>query len=164
MRARATSAVSAFESMSRHYRAMGTSMVLGQTPMPYLQGRMVGGSLPINGAICWRMPEDVHTTWLQRDPSLAEHLSWQALEARTTELEARGMSTPRTMASLGLKTFSWPAVPRPWGLRTGPFDATCMRAKVLDFAFKAVPKGTNSRSTGAFLPTQKPREPMCGRP
>ena len=35
--------LSAFDSMASHYRDLGTSTVLGRAPIPYLQGRMVGG-------------------------------------------------------------------------------------------------------------------------
>src|SRR5262249_30637809 len=78
----------AFTAMAETYRAMGASIVLGPAPVPYVQGRMVGGSSPINGAICWRLPRDVHQTWLDADPALGETLSWEALEAATDDIEA----------------------------------------------------------------------------
>lgn len=81
--------LSAFDSMALMYRDMGASVVLGPSPMPYLQGKMVGGSSPINGAICWRMPKDVYAEWVAADPALGEALPWQALEDVTDALEAR---------------------------------------------------------------------------
>jgi choline dehydrogenase-like flavoprotein len=93
----------AFRAMTEHYRAMGASVALGPAPMPYLQGRMVGGSSPINGAICWRMPKDVHAEWLRDDPALSEALPWDALEASTDAIEARLGVAPTDAAVAGPK-------------------------------------------------------------
>jgi choline dehydrogenase-like flavoprotein len=42
----------------RLYREMGTSMALGTSPMPFLQGVAVGGTSVVNGAISWRFSEE----------------------------------------------------------------------------------------------------------
>ncbi len=68
---------SSFASMAAAYRDMGASVVFGPAPIPFVQGKMVGGSSPINGAICWRMPRDIYDAWIQADPALADGL-WQA--------------------------------------------------------------------------------------
>ena len=93
----------AFGAMSRLYRDMGSSVVLGAAPIPYLQGRMVGGSSPINGAICWRMPRDVWDEWCVADPSLRDALPWDELEALTDEIEARLGVAPTDPAVAGRK-------------------------------------------------------------
>ena len=80
---------SAFGAMAASYRGMGASVVLGSAPMPYVQGRMVGGSSPINGAICWRLPRDVYDVWVADDPALGDALPWSSLEVATDEIEAR---------------------------------------------------------------------------
>ena len=95
--------LSAFHSMAATYRDMGASVVLGPSPMPFLQGKMVGGSSPINGAICWRMPRDVYDEWITRDPALADALPWDALEATTDALEARLDVRPTDPAIAGKK-------------------------------------------------------------
>jgi len=46
-------------------RDMGTETTSGSTPMPLLQGRLVGGSTAINSGIIWRMPEDVRRHWTE---------------------------------------------------------------------------------------------------
>jgi len=81
--------LSAFGAMSTLYRGMGATVVLGAGPIPYVQGRMVGGSSPINGAICWRLPRDVHEEWCAADPALRDALPWEEIEAVTEALEAR---------------------------------------------------------------------------
>ncbi|RLB47778.1 MAG: hypothetical protein DRJ42_24640 [Deltaproteobacteria bacterium] len=49
--------------MGRAVRGMGTQATLGKTPIPLIQGRLVGGSTAINSGIIWRMPDDVRRQW-----------------------------------------------------------------------------------------------------
>lgn len=79
----------AFDAMADLYRGMSATVVLGKAPIPYVQGRMVGGSSPVNGAICWRTPRDVWEAWVAADPALAEAWPWEALEEATDAVEAR---------------------------------------------------------------------------
>jgi len=95
--------LSAFGSMSASYRSSGASVVVGSSPIPYLQGRMVGGSSPINGAICWRMPRDVYDEWTAADPALAEALPWDDVEVATDAIEARLGVAPTEAAVAGRK-------------------------------------------------------------
>ena len=81
--------LSAFASMAGYYRGMGATVVAGAAPFPLVQGRMVGGSSPINGAICWRLPRDVYDGWVSADEALADALPWEELERLTDEVEAR---------------------------------------------------------------------------
>ncbi|NOY89686.1 MAG: GMC family oxidoreductase [Deltaproteobacteria bacterium] len=94
---------SALRSMSTQYRDWGASVVLGRAPMPYVQGRMVGGGSPINGAICWRLPRDVWAEWVDADPSLADALPFDELESITGELERRLGVSPTDAAIAGRK-------------------------------------------------------------
>lgn len=80
---------SGVRSMSALYRDMGTSIALGDNPMPYLQGRAVGGTSVINGAICWEFPENIHRAWVDADPGLGEVLPFEALRAAERELASR---------------------------------------------------------------------------
>lgn len=79
---------SGFAAMAASYRSLGASMVLGSAPVPYVQGRRVGGSSPINGAICWRLPADVHQEWIRDDPGL-EALPFAEIDEISAALEAR---------------------------------------------------------------------------
>jgi choline dehydrogenase-like flavoprotein len=51
----------------------GATTTLGRAPVPYLEGRCVGGSTVINGGMCWRTPEEVLDRWAHemRLPDLA---------------------------------------------------------------------------------------------
>jgi len=48
------------EAFVRLFRDQATQVAMGRSVMPILQGRCVGGTTVINGAIVWRLPEDVH--------------------------------------------------------------------------------------------------------
>ena len=50
--------------MGAAVRHFGTQATVGSTPIPLLQGRLVGGSTAINSGIIWRMPEDVRRQWI----------------------------------------------------------------------------------------------------
>src|SRR5262249_12050926 len=54
----------------RLYRDAGTSMILGNPPIIFAEGRCVGGSTVINGGMTWRTPEPVLTRW-ERELGLA---------------------------------------------------------------------------------------------
>lgn len=90
---------SSFGAMSRLYENMGTSLALGRMPIPYLQGRAVGGTSVINGAICWRVPRDVYDEWTEQDPAFANAIPWEELEAVTDEVE-RDLNVAPTDASI----------------------------------------------------------------
>ena len=70
-----------FSAMAMLYRDMGANVALGNAPMPVLQGRAVGGTSVVNGAISWRLPEDVRAQWVAADPALAG--TFDADELRT---------------------------------------------------------------------------------
>ena len=64
---------------------------------------MVGGSSPINGAICWRLPADVHHRWIRDDRALVDALPWDVIESVTDALEARLHIEPTDPAVAGPK-------------------------------------------------------------
>jgi len=76
-----------FSAMSRLYRDMGTSITRGLYPIPYLQGKVVGGTSVVNGAISWRLPKDVYDRWLESEPALAESMPWEKIERITDRVE-----------------------------------------------------------------------------
>jgi choline dehydrogenase-like flavoprotein len=48
------------EAFMRLFRDRGTQVAMGRSVMPVLQGRCLGGTTVVNGAIVWRLPEDVY--------------------------------------------------------------------------------------------------------
>ena len=79
--------VDGFSSMALLYRDMGANVALGNAPMPVLQGRAVGGTSVVNGAISWRLPEDVRAGWVAADPGLEQTLDAGTLSALFDEIE-----------------------------------------------------------------------------
>lgn len=80
---------SGLQAMRRLYRDMGTSIAFGNAPMPYLQGRVVGGTSVVNGAISWRLPREIVEEWIRMDPGLSEGLSPEAVADAEDRVEAR---------------------------------------------------------------------------
>jgi len=77
-----------FSAMSKLYRDMGASVMMGRPPMPVLQGRVVGGTSVVNGAISWRLPKDVYDEWVRADPALDDALGWHRIEEALDEVES----------------------------------------------------------------------------
>ncbi len=92
-----------FSAMARLYRDMGANVALGNAPMPVLQGRVVGGTSVVNGAISWRLPEDVRAGWVQDDPALGETLDAATLRQLFDGIEADLGIAPTTDAVAGPK-------------------------------------------------------------
>jgi len=51
------------ESIPRLYRDAAATVILGTPPIPYVEGRSVGGSTVINGGMAYRAPERVLEEW-----------------------------------------------------------------------------------------------------
>lgn len=54
------------ESVPRLYREAGATVILGSPPIPFMEGRCVGGSTVINGGMTWRTPERILAEWSAR--------------------------------------------------------------------------------------------------
>ncbi|MBK7973243.1 MAG: GMC family oxidoreductase [Deltaproteobacteria bacterium] len=80
---------SGVRALARLYRDMGTSIAFGRAPMPFLQGRAVGGTSVVNGAICWRFSRETLDDWVRADPALRDALPWESLERVEDEIEER---------------------------------------------------------------------------
>lgn len=142
--------LSAFGAMSATYRASGASVVVGRAPIPYLQGRMVGGSSPINGAICWRMPRDVYDEWIAADPALADALPWAELEGAMDEVEGRLGVAPTDPAVAGRKNELMARGAEALGLEHRPIRRNVRDCEGLGRCMQGCPKG-RKRSTDLTL-------------
>jgi choline dehydrogenase-like flavoprotein len=138
------------DAMALMYREMSASVVLGAAPIPYIQARMVGGSSPINGAICWRLPRDVYDSWLHADPALAEALPWEVIEAQTDALEARLHVTPTDPTIAGPKNLLMAKGAEALGLAHRPIRRNVAGCEGLGRCLQGCPKG-RKRSVDATL-------------
>ncbi len=96
-------AASGVRALAMLYRDMGTSLALGNVSMPYLQGRVVGGTSVINGAISWRFPEEVLAEWAAADRAVGEALPHARIAAAEERLEERLGVAPTDAAVAGEK-------------------------------------------------------------
>jgi choline dehydrogenase-like flavoprotein len=82
------------EAFFRLFRDAGTQVASGRSVIPVLQGRCVGGTTVVNGAIVWRMPEDAYERCFG---AIGAHdaIPLRALEARFDRIE-RDLSVDTT--------------------------------------------------------------------
>lgn len=87
------------ESVPRLYRDASATVILGKPPIPYVEGRCVGGSTVINGGMAYRPPERVLDDWAART-GLRE-LGPKALEPLFDRVERRVSAAPSLEDSVG---------------------------------------------------------------
>lgn len=133
--------VASFDAMALLYRDLSASVVLGAPPMPFVQARMVGGSSPINGAICWRLPRDVHEEWALAEPALRDALPWDVLERTTDELEARLGVAPTDPRVAGPKNELMARGAEALGLEHRPIRRNVRECEGLGRCVQGCPKG-----------------------
>lgn len=47
-------------------RGGGATVIMGRSPIPYLEGKVLGGSTVLNGGMCWRTPPAVLEEWSEK--------------------------------------------------------------------------------------------------
>ena len=85
--------------IKRLYRNAGSAPILGRPNIIFSEGRCVGGSTVINGAMSWRTPDKVLKRW-QWEHGLVE-LTPQALDPFFTQVEQRVSVGPQDPESVG---------------------------------------------------------------
>ena len=89
----------ATESVPRLFRDASSTMIVGNAPIPYLEGRCVGGSTVLNGGMAWRAPEEILAGWEQSTG--AAELGPAGMERRFAEVERRVWAGPQLPVSVG---------------------------------------------------------------
>lgn len=74
------------EAFMRLFRDKGTQVAMGRSVIPILQGRCVGGTTVVNGAIVWRLPEDAYERAFGRIGA-RDALPLRELDARMDRIE-----------------------------------------------------------------------------
>ena len=85
---------SGIRAMASMYREMGTSVALGPSPIPYLQGVAVGGTSVVNGAISWRFSNETLDGWIASDAGLRGTLDPDRIRSHEDALWERLGITP----------------------------------------------------------------------
>ncbi|MCB9741367.1 MAG: GMC family oxidoreductase [Alphaproteobacteria bacterium] len=91
-------AETALEAFATLYRDGGATTTLGLEPMPLLQGRCVGGTTVVNGAIQVPLPRDVWEAWPASFRALAP---WEALQAAQERMDGELHVAPTPEALRG---------------------------------------------------------------
>jgi choline dehydrogenase-like flavoprotein len=81
------------------YRNAGTAVIMGKPNIVFAEGRCVGGSTVINGALSWRTPEKVLKRW-QWENGLT-NLSMEKLDPFFSKVEERVNVRPQDPESVG---------------------------------------------------------------
>ena len=85
------------ESIPRLYRDASATVIFGSPPIPYVEGRCVGGTTVINGGMAYRPPERVLDDWSHISPELGA----AALEPYFRGVEERVHAAPQSDVSVG---------------------------------------------------------------
>lgn len=87
------------ESVPRLYRDASATVIMGAPPIPFIEGRCVGGSTTINGGMTWRAPERITQHWVEKS-GLSE-LSSRELEPLFERVERDISARPQLAESIG---------------------------------------------------------------
>lgn len=141
-----------FTAMARLYRDLGTSVLLGNAPMPFLQGRVVGGTSVINGAISWRLPRDVYDEWVAADPALGRALPWDEVEAALDRVEADLNIHPTEPEVAGLNNSLLAQGAEALGLEHRPISRNVEGCRGLGRCLQGCPEGHKASLDRTYLP------------
>ena len=141
-----------FTAMARLYRAMGATVSRGAPMMPMVQGRVVGGTSVVNGAISWRLPRDVHQQWLDADPALDESLDWHALEALFDRIEDHLNIRPTDDAIAGPNNLLLARGAEALGLEHRPIARNVRGCRGLGRCLQGCPEGNKLSMDLSYLP------------
>ena len=142
----------AFSAMSHLDRDMGASVTWGRAPMPYLQGRAVGGTSVVNGAISWRLPHDVWEEWAAADPQLGEAWDWSLLERITADIETDLGIAPTDPAVAGAKNLLMAKGAQELGLEHRPIARNVRGCEGLGRCLQGCPRGHKQSMERTYLP------------
>ncbi len=142
---------SGFEAMARWYRDLGMTVALGPAVIPYLQGRAVGGTSLINGAICWRLPRDVHEGWVRADQRLGEALPFEAFTAAEAMVDERLGVAPTDPAVAGEKNLLLAKGAAALGLEHRPIRRNAIGCRGSGRCLQGCPNGAKTTADRTFL-------------
>lgn len=141
----------ALGAMATIYRDLGASLIRGRAPMPFVQGRAVGGTSVVNGAISWRLPEDVYSAWGRDDPALLEALPWPRLERLFEEIERDLSIAPTAPEVAGPKNLLLARAAEARGLAHRPISRNVAGCEGLGRCLQGCPLGHKRSMDQTYL-------------
>lgn len=107
----------AAESVPRMYRDGGATVMLGRAPIPFIEGKTVGGTTVLNGGMTYRAPEDVLAGW--EDITGSEAIGPAQMESLFERVESRvkasyhhetAVGNDNRLMAQGAKKMGWKVV------------------------------------------------------
>jgi choline dehydrogenase-like flavoprotein len=142
---------SAWQSMAAWYRDLGTSVAFGPALIPYLQGRGLGGTSVVNGAICWRTPRDVYDAWVRADAALADALPFEAIARAEAFVEERLGVEPTDASVAGAKNLLLAKGAEALGLEHRPIRRNVTGCRGSGRCLQGCPTGAKASVDRTFL-------------
>ncbi|MFO0595660.1 MAG: GMC family oxidoreductase [Myxococcaceae bacterium] len=143
---------SGFQAMAKLYRDLGTSVAFGPTAIPFLQGRAVGGTSVVNGAISWKLPADVHAGWVKEDAALADALPFEAIARAEAEVEERLNVRPTDPKVAGEKNLLLAKGAQALGLEHRPIRRNVKHCEGSGRCLQGCPNGAKLSVDRSYLP------------
>jgi len=141
-----------FSAMAQMYRDMGASLSRGAPMMPLVQGRVVGGTSVVNGAISWRLPRDVHDEWVQADPALADALPWETLDSLFDQIETDLDIRPTEADIAGANNLLLKKGADALGIENRPISRNVRGCRGLGRCLQGCPEGRKNSMDRTYLP------------
>ncbi len=137
--------------MSIAVRDMGTQSTVGATPIPLLQGKLVGGSTAINSGIIWRMPDDVREHWT-REFGLGDLVD-EAEQARIYDVMERELEVEVTAPEVrGDNAHKMEEACRALGLPGKPITRNARRCKGRARCLQGCPEEARQSMDVSYIP------------
>lgn len=135
--------------MAALFRDSGAQVARGRSIIPVLEGRCVGGSTVLNGAIVHRLPPEVHAAWCA-DRALADALPYDVLARHAGRIE-RDLSVRANWGGLLSSLPAAAALDRlGWGARAMARNAPGCRGS--GRCLQGCPTGGKRSMEASFLP------------
>ena len=133
------------------WRDSGFQVARGRTMLPMLQGRAVGGSTVINGAIVHRIPEPILQTW-QNEYGIGDELTLSELTRVYDALDAELSVKPGPDDILGQNNKLMRLAAERGGIRSNVIQRNVIGCEAFARCLQSCPNGRKQSMDLTFLP------------
>jgi choline dehydrogenase-like flavoprotein len=140
-----------WSSFKRAWRDAGFQVAEGRTFMPVLQGRCVGGSSPVYGAIVHRIPEAIHAQWMA-EKRLDPMFSYETLQTTYDQLDAELHVAPAPEDVLGRNNQLMRAGCEAMGIKHNAIRRNVVACEGSARCLQGCPNGRKQSMDTTFLP------------
>lgn len=140
-----------YSSMKRMWRRMGSQLAQGRAVVPLLQGRCVGGSTTMNGAIIHRLPERIHAIW-SKEHGLGDALPYERLSRAWDRLEQELGVGPAPREVLGQNNLLMGEGARAIGITSSPIQRSVRGCEGSARCLQGCPTGRKQSMNLSYVP------------